>query len=141
MQILKNSNEEYYDIHLLTKALSILAKYHCKTFRQSKLLFFSGILECVREVMKLQEMSTTKEASILCAQILKNPDDMVLWLKFDNPRLTVNSACTDDNLIIWGEPNRLPQGRGLYRNWGAFFDFGDVIEVAGGIQLPTTILE
>lgn len=83
--------------------------------------------------MSLSEMSTTREASELCNQILRGPEDMVLWLKFANENLLYNSACTDDFIMQWGDPHRLPKGRGLYRNWGAFFDFGDVLEIAGGI--------
>lgn len=61
---------------------------------------------------------------------------MVLWLKFSGDRLTINSACTLNHLVQWGEPHHLPMDRGLYRNWGAFFDFGDVIEIPGGLQCP-----
>ena len=66
---------------------------------------------------------------------------MVMWMKFSNNKLTVNSACTNDFLIQWGEPHRLPQGRGLYRNWGAFFDFGDMLEIPSGITVPTVIMK
>jgi hypothetical protein len=66
---------------------------------------------------------------------------MVLWLKFANDKLGVNSACTDDHIVTWGDPHRLPPQRGLYRNWGAFFDFGDVLEISGGVQTPGVILE
>ena len=59
---------------------------------------------------------------------------MILWLKFANNNVIVNSACTEDFLVQWGEPHRLPDSRGLYRNWGAFFDFGDTIEVVGGLK-------
>ena len=57
---------------------------------------------------------------------------MIVWLKFASPKLNVNSACTDDFLVTWGEPHQMPNGKGLYRNWGGFFDFGDVIEIPGG---------
>jgi len=66
---------------------------------------------------------------------------MCLWLKFGMPKLTINSACTEDFLVQWGEPHSLPKGKGLYRNWGAFFDFGDMIEIPGGIQSETVIME
>ena len=86
-------------------------------------------------------MSTTREAGELCARILQNPDGMVLWLKFANDKPTINSACTDDFLIQLGDPQRLPKGRGLYRNWGMFFDFGDVLEVPGGIKVPSVLMK
>ena len=65
---------------------------------------------------------------------------MTLWLKFDSERLSVNSANTDDYLLQWGDPHKLPAGRGLYRNWGAFFDFGDVIEIPGGLSNETPLM-
>lgn len=86
-------------------------------------------------------MATTRESAILVCLIIQHPDDMICWLKFANNRLTVNSACTDDHLIKWGEPHRLPKNRGLYRNWGAFFDFGDVIEIPGGIYTESILME
>lgn len=141
MEILKNTHSKTYDIHLLTKALFIVRKFHCKDWKQTKLLYFSGILECIKEIMMLTEMSTTREAAELAAMILENPDSMVLWLKFANDRMLVNSACTNDHIVQWGEPTRLPPGRGLYRNWGGFFDFGDMLEICGGIQVPTRVME
>lgn len=83
--------------------------------------------------MSYKEIATTREAAALCCQVLQNPEDMILWLKFGSNTLSLNSACTDDFLVVWGEPHRLPSDRGLYRNWGAFFDFGDVIEILGGL--------
>ena len=64
---------------------------------------------------------------------ISNIEDMVLWLKFDNDCLVINSACTNDTLVSWGKPYRLPKNKGLHRDWGAFFDFGDVLEVPGGL--------
>lgn len=47
---------------------------------------------------------------------------MQLWFKFDSNRVGVNSADTDVLAVEWGVPKRLPKDRGIYRNWGAFFD-------------------
>ena len=66
---------------------------------------------------------------------------MIIWLKFASPKLNVNSACTDDFLVTWGEPHMMPAGKGLYRNWGGFFDFGDVIEIPGGVQIKGTLMK
>jgi hypothetical protein len=71
----------------------------------------------------------------MCTIILQNPDDMVLWLKFASDNLTINSACTDDHIIQLNDPDRLPDNRGQYRNWGAFFNFNDVLEIQGGIDV------
>ncbi len=40
-------------------------------------------------------------------------------------------------LLTWGEPKRLPYERGIYRSWGAFFDFGDVLELPTPLELPS----
>lgn len=133
MQILKNADDQKYDIHLLTKALNLISLYHTRKWRETKLLYFSGIMKNLKTIISFGEMSTSREGALLCSKIMQNPDDMVLWLKFANPKLTVNSACSNDFIIQWGDPYRLPEGRGLYRNWGAFFDFGDVLEITSGI--------
>jgi len=49
--------------------------------------------------MSVGKMATTREASIFCRQLMKNPDGMLLWCKFASPSLTVNSAITEDILI------------------------------------------
>lgn len=84
--------------------------------------------------MSFRETPSTREGAKMCAFMMQNPDDMILWLKFSNNKVIVNSACTEDFLVQWGEPLRLPDGRGLYRNWGAYFDYGDSIEVLGGLR-------
>ena len=91
--------------------------------------------------MQYGEMATSRESALLCLQILMSPEEMVLWLKFASPRLTINSACTDNFVVQWGDPHRLPEGRGLYRNWGAFFHFNDVLEIPGGIQVQGSIMK
>ena len=64
------------------------------------------------------------------------PENMVLWLKFDAYKVGINSADTEKLLIEWGKPKRLPKDRGIFRNWGAFFDIGDVLEIPGGLPIP-----
>lgn len=99
MQILKNHSPDCYDVHLLVKALVILRKFHANTWRQSKLLYYSGILIEVKNIMAYAEAATTREAAHLCVTIMQNPDDMICWLKFSNQCLTLNSACTDDYFV------------------------------------------
>lgn len=141
MVLLKNNNAKNYDTHILTKAISVLTKFHCRTSAQSKLLYFSDVLGCLAKIMAYNEMSSSREAALLGLEIIRRPDDMVLWLKFASDRLSINSACTEDLLVQEGEPFRLPIGRGLYRDWGAFFDFNDVIMIPGGLALPGMIME
>ena len=102
MQTKEHGVKDCYDVHLLSKALNILSKFYCKTWRQSKLLYFSGILMTIKHIMSYTEMATTREAAILVTLIIRNPDDMLCWLKFANNRLTVNSACTMDHLVKLG---------------------------------------
>ena len=68
----------------------------------------------------------------LISKMVQGPEDMRLWLKFDSQNLAVNSVGTANSIRIHGNPGRMPPDRGIYRNWGARFDFGDVIEIAGG---------
>jgi hypothetical protein len=69
-------------MHLVTKALAILANDHCQIWRQKKLIYYSGLLEHVTRIISMGKMSPTREGARLCQNILKNPDDMILWLKF-----------------------------------------------------------
>ena len=85
IQILKQTDpkhEENNDIHLLTKAIKLVSRYHTKNWRDKKLLYFSGILEILIPIFALKEMSTTREAANLCYSILRNPEEMILWFKF-----------------------------------------------------------
>lgn len=68
--------------------------------------------------------------------MVQTPEDMRLWLKFDSANLAVTSAQHGKGslLIKHGNPGRMPPDRGIYRNWGAFFDFGDCLEIAGGLN-------
>ena len=74
-------------------------------------------------------MATTREAAIFFKKLMMYPEGLHLWCKFAGKNLPINSALSDDHLIMWGDPHKLPRHSGLYRNWGAFFDFGDVIEI------------
>jgi hypothetical protein len=51
---------------------------------------------------------------------------MDLWLKFDSSNVALDSSLSDEMMLIEnGQPKRLPKGRGIYRNWGVFFNAGD----------------
>ena len=63
------------------------------------------------------------------------PQNMLLWLKFDAHKVGVNSSSMDNMLIQYGNPQRLPKDRGIYRNWGAFFDFSDLLELPDPITI------
>jgi len=138
---LKSNDESNYDVHLISKALACLANFHCDTWNETRLLYFTDVLSHVKKIIGYGEMSTTREATRVLGKLISYPEGMVLWLKFSSPALTINSACTDDVLVQWGGPHRLPDNRGLYRNWGAFFDYGDVIEIPGGLQVNSVIME
>ena len=52
----------------------------------------------------------------------------MIWLKFDSSSPEMSTA-GDYILTKRGDPKHMPPERGIFRNWGCFFDFGDLIEV------------
>lgn len=141
ISLLKGNDDDNYCVHLISKALACLADFHCDTWHETKLLYFRDIISTIKKIIGYGEMCTTREATRVLSKMISYPEGMVVWLKFASPCLTVNSACTDDVFVHWGQPHRLPENRGLYRNWGAFFDYGDVIEIPGGVQVNSVIME
>ena len=113
LNVLKEFNDEnsdiYQDIHICIKALGILHENHCETWNQSKVLYFSGVINIVKQIMECAFMAPTREASIFCRKLMANPDGMLLWCKFGGPCITSNSALTNDTVVMWGEPHRLPK--------------------------------
>ena len=63
------------------------------------------------------------------------PEDLRIWFKFDSANPGVNSGGMTNTIRIFGKPGRMPPDRGIYRNWGAFFDFGDALMISGGIDI------
>lgn len=59
---------------------------------------------------------------------------MRLWLKFDSQNPAVNSAGITNSIRVHGNPGRIPPDRGIYRNWGTFFDYDQSLEIAGGLD-------
>ena len=66
--------------------------------------------------------------------MIRTPEDMRLWLKFDSHNPAVNSAGHSQTIRVHGKPSQMPPDRGLYRNWGVFFDYGDSLEIASGLD-------
>ena len=66
--------------------------------------------------------------------MVQAPEDMRLWLKFDSYNLAVNSAGRACTIRKHGKPGRMPPDRGIFKNWGAFFDLRDYLEIAGGLN-------
>ena len=66
MVLLKSHDKDDYDTHLLSKALAVLSKFHCGNWKQTKLMYFSGIIESVKKIMAYGEMATSRECAILC---------------------------------------------------------------------------
>ena len=60
----------------------------------------------------------------LIGKMVGQPMDMRLWLKFDSENIAVNSAAQKNAIRVVGKPRRMPPGRGIHLNWGAFFDVG-----------------
>lgn len=86
-------------------------------------LYKTKAISTLKDLISRKEPSITREACNLISEMLSRPDDMLVWLKMDSSNPCVNSAMSDDFMILQvGEPKRLPKDRGIYRNWGAFFD-------------------
>ena len=84
-------------------------------------------------MLDINEPSITREIAGLISVLTSRLDGMQVWLKMDAGNLCVNSASGDDFMIIKeGDPARLPLDRGIYRNWGAYFDQGDVLIITNG---------
>lgn len=88
-------------------------------------------------MLERNDPAITREASAVASQMLSRPDNMVVWLKFDAEKIPINSADNEILFLEHGAPKRLPKDRGLYRNWGAFFDFNDVLELPSPLLFPT----
>jgi hypothetical protein len=67
--------------------------------------------------------------------MLRNPDSLKMWLKFDSGSAICDSACSETQFQICGNPTKLPQNRGIYRNWGYFFKEDDAIIVKDGLKI------
>ena len=84
-------------------------------------------------LLETNKPSITREIAGLISMLTSKLDGMEVWLKMDSGNLCVNSASGDDFMIIKeGNPARLPVDRGIYRNWGAYFDQGDVLMITNG---------
>lgn len=53
-----------------------------------------------------KEQSVIREAACGIANLLQSPDDMMIWLKFDSTRLSID-ASSNYVLITHGEPKNL----------------------------------
>lgn len=60
---------------------------------------------------------------------------MRLWLKFDSSSAITNSACLETRLNFTGTPIKLPQNRGIFRNWGFLFQKDAAISFQDGLRL------
>ena len=70
--------------------------------------------------------------------MVQSPEDLRVWLKFDSANPAVNSGGMTNTVRTFGKPGRMPPDRGIYRNWGAFFDFGDSLLISGGVDIMGT---
>lgn len=61
---------------------------------------------------------------------------MQLWLKFSTNYLSLDSA-NIQTPKLFGKPHKLPLGKGMNQNWGAFFGFGDLLVLDKPIRFPS----
>jgi len=97
-------------------------------------LYRRNIMSTLRKVLDRQAPSLVRVVSQLITRLIQAPRDMRLWLKFDSPNPAVNSAGRQMTLRVHGKPGRMPPDRGIYNNWGAFFDLGDSLEIPNGFS-------
>ena len=118
----------------LGKALTGIASLS-KDWQTTKHFTDKNIHEYLVELLTRADPSLAREIARTIANLIAKPEGIVFWLKFDSDCLSVDSSCTTVPLRR-GEPKSLPEEHGLYRNWGAFFTFGDMIEVRELIEFP-----
>ena len=112
------------------------------------LMLDEGIIDKIKFALDLNILPLTKQLCKLTTALLSSPDQMRLWLKFDagyrglDSAVSRNSRDSEGNRGVFGSydetstmPAMIPKGRGIYRNWGAFFDFGNVLELIGGLEI------
>lgn len=84
--------------------------------------------------MEQNQSQLVKVIAQLITKMVMRPQEMRLWLKFDAANSSISSADCGKLIITHGKPGHMPPDRGIYRNWGTFFDFGDSLEIAGGFN-------
>lgn len=75
-----------------------------------------------------ENSSVIREAAGSLCEFSKNPHNLSLWVKLETRRFTVDSS-NSHVLKVWGEPKKLPIDKGLHFNWGALFNYGDMLEI------------
>eukprot|EP00347_Sterkiella_histriomuscorum_P003825 403362795 len=101
------------DTHLICKALNILGTLSSE-WNVAQYLYKTKFIQLMRQMLDRNDPAITRE--------------------LDSFKVGVNSADNDTVLVQQGNPKRLPKDRGIFRNWGAFFDFGDALEIPGGLN-------
>ncbi|KAL4468387.1 hypothetical protein ABPG72_012281 [Tetrahymena utriculariae] len=94
-------------------------------------------------VTKMKEMlpiscSIIKRMILAFFKYYVKTNDMRCWFKFSSPHLAIDSTNTVQNVITIGNPYYFGNQIGLYSNWGAFFDEGDVIYLKDRIKFDQT---
>lgn len=91
-------------------------------------------MKTLHKVLSHDAPTLVRVLAQLITKLIQSPDDMRLWLKFDSQNLSVNSSGRPITLRIHGKPSRMPPDRGIYTNWGAFFNLGDSLDIPNGLD-------
>eukprot|EP00743_Colponemidia_sp_Colp-15_P010200 GILK01011208.1.p1 GENE.GILK01011208.1~~GILK01011208.1.p1 ORF type:complete len:824 (+),score=157.38 GILK01011208.1:80-2551(+) len=112
------------DIHIQCKATGALANLAAQ--HQIRDTVAIKALDVIINMTGSSAVSVRREAARALANITRQPDGLICWLKFDSPLASVDSSC---NLYpaVSGNPQRLPAKKGLHGNWGAMFASSDAI--------------
>jgi len=120
------------DVLLLCKALRSIGLYSKKTNCQDK-GFIHIAIDRIKNLCNHSNPWIIREVALTLASFTMYYDKLELWLKFESNNFTLDSA----NIRIpklYGSPLKLPPEKGMYRNWGVFFNFGDLLVLDNPIE-------
>lgn len=60
--------------------------------------------------------------------MFNRPEGLELWYKFDMSSIC-NAAQPELHSVVLGQPKRVPNGKGIYRNWGYLFNNDSAVQI------------
>ena len=133
-EYLLNIIQECHSIHEVYKALFCLAQLS-DSWHTVKHLYRRGIVDTLRKLCDRDEPQLVRVIAYLITHMIQMPEDLRVWFKFDSANPAVNSGGMTNTVRIFGKPGRMPPDRGIFRNWGSFFDFNDSLQISGGLDI------
>lgn len=130
MDLIGGDDQNEYQVYKALVCLKTLAV----DWQVVEQLYRRDIIKTLRKVLNRDAPSLVRVVAQLITKLVKAPLDMRLWLKFDSQNPSVNAAGRATTLRIHGTPGRMPPDRGIFSNWGAFFDIGEYLEIPNGLD-------